>query len=44
MAELTVAASEVDAGIRAHLDAGRISASIVSNDWHLIFCGSEWIE
>ena len=42
MTELAVSASEVDASIRAHLDAGRISASIVSNDWHLLFCGSEW--
>ncbi|MDE2687811.1 MAG: hypothetical protein OXI16_10005 [Chloroflexota bacterium] len=42
-AELAVSASEVDAGIRAHLDAGRISISIVSDDWHLLFCGSEWV-
>lgn len=43
LVNLTVSAYAVDTRIRAGLESGQITVPIVSNDWHLIFCGEKWL-
>ena len=42
MVGLSLNASLVDAGFRAHIDDGSLPAEIVTGDWHRVFCGGEW--